>query len=288
MKPDPERPDVALCVDVLAPEGYGEIIGGGERLDDYDLLLAAHQGAQPAAGSVRVVPGSPPLRQRAARRIRHGHRARRELDLRPRAPARSDSRIRGCCTGFIRETVYQLGGSRTAPTTNEDRFFSLGCPKNLVDGEVMLGIARDAGHEITTEAAERRRARREHLRVHRLGQAGVDRRHPRDGRSTSATAAARAWSSPAASPSATATSCEGRSPRSTPCSAPGRSTEIVGAIGARELRGSGARGVARSRLSRSHSQASPPTSRARTARAPEPASSRHSRHISTTPTPLAC
>ena len=39
MKPDPNRPDVALGVDVLAPEGYGEIIGGGERLSDYDLLL---------------------------------------------------------------------------------------------------------------------------------------------------------------------------------------------------------------------------------------------------------
>ena len=39
MKPDPQRPDLALCVDVLAPEGYGEIIGGGERIDDYDLLL---------------------------------------------------------------------------------------------------------------------------------------------------------------------------------------------------------------------------------------------------------
>jgi asparaginyl-tRNA synthetase len=39
MKPDPARPDVALCVDVLAPEGYGEIIGGGQRLDDYDLLV---------------------------------------------------------------------------------------------------------------------------------------------------------------------------------------------------------------------------------------------------------
>ncbi len=32
-------------------------------------------------------------------------------------------------------------------------FLSLGCPKNLVDGEVMLGMARDAGHEITTEAS---------------------------------------------------------------------------------------------------------------------------------------
>jgi asparaginyl-tRNA synthetase len=40
MKPDPERADLALGVDVLAPEGYGEIIGGGERLADLDLLLA--------------------------------------------------------------------------------------------------------------------------------------------------------------------------------------------------------------------------------------------------------
>ena len=39
MKPDPGQPDRALCVDILAPEGYGEIIGGGVRLDDYDLLL---------------------------------------------------------------------------------------------------------------------------------------------------------------------------------------------------------------------------------------------------------
>ena len=33
-------------------------------------------------------------------------------------------------------------------------FLSLGCPKNLVDGEVMLGIARDAGHELTTDASD--------------------------------------------------------------------------------------------------------------------------------------
>ncbi len=39
MKPDPEQPDKALCVDVLAPEGYGEIIGGGQRIDDLDLLV---------------------------------------------------------------------------------------------------------------------------------------------------------------------------------------------------------------------------------------------------------
>src|SRR5436190_22015520 len=33
-------------------------------------------------------------------------------------------------------------------------FLSLGCPKNLVDGEVMLGLARDAGHEITADASD--------------------------------------------------------------------------------------------------------------------------------------
>jgi len=39
MKSDPQQMDKALCVDVLAPEGYGEIIGGGQRLDDLDLLI---------------------------------------------------------------------------------------------------------------------------------------------------------------------------------------------------------------------------------------------------------
>jgi len=39
MKRDPQNPKVALAVDVLAPEGYGEIIGGSQREDDYDVLL---------------------------------------------------------------------------------------------------------------------------------------------------------------------------------------------------------------------------------------------------------
>ena len=39
MEPDPEDPSLALCVDVLAPEGYGEIVGGSERIHDHDLLL---------------------------------------------------------------------------------------------------------------------------------------------------------------------------------------------------------------------------------------------------------
>ena len=40
MKRDPENEKLALAVDVLAPEGYGEIIGGSQREDDYDLLLS--------------------------------------------------------------------------------------------------------------------------------------------------------------------------------------------------------------------------------------------------------
>jgi asparaginyl-tRNA synthetase len=39
MEPDPQRPELALCVDVLAPEGYGEIIGGSQRIGSYEHLL---------------------------------------------------------------------------------------------------------------------------------------------------------------------------------------------------------------------------------------------------------
>jgi asparaginyl-tRNA synthetase len=40
LKRDPDNPDFARGVDVLAPEGYGEIVGGGERETDIDLLKA--------------------------------------------------------------------------------------------------------------------------------------------------------------------------------------------------------------------------------------------------------
>jgi asparaginyl-tRNA synthetase len=39
MQPDEKRPELALGFDMLAPEGYGEIVGGGERIHDYDLLV---------------------------------------------------------------------------------------------------------------------------------------------------------------------------------------------------------------------------------------------------------
>ena len=44
-QPDPERPELAMGVDIIAPEGYGEIVGGGQRIHDLDLIekrLAEH------------------------------------------------------------------------------------------------------------------------------------------------------------------------------------------------------------------------------------------------------
>lgn len=43
MQPHPERDDVVLCADLIAPEGYGEIIGGSERIHDYELLKSRLQ-----------------------------------------------------------------------------------------------------------------------------------------------------------------------------------------------------------------------------------------------------
>ena len=40
MQTDPVRSDLSLCMDVLAPEGYGEIIGGGQRIHEHDKLMA--------------------------------------------------------------------------------------------------------------------------------------------------------------------------------------------------------------------------------------------------------
>ena len=39
MQPDSDDPELALCMDILAPEGYGEIIGGSQRIHDHDLLV---------------------------------------------------------------------------------------------------------------------------------------------------------------------------------------------------------------------------------------------------------
>lgn len=43
MKPDPNRKEVVLCADMIAPEGYGEVIGGSQRIDDIELLQKRYQ-----------------------------------------------------------------------------------------------------------------------------------------------------------------------------------------------------------------------------------------------------
>ena len=83
MKRDPDDPRVALALDVIAPEGYGEIIGGAQREDDLATARAAPRRAQAAARGVRVVPRPAPLRLGAARRLRPRRRAHGAVDLRP-------------------------------------------------------------------------------------------------------------------------------------------------------------------------------------------------------------
>jgi len=49
-RPDPDRPDVVLCHDLLAPEGYGEIIGGGERTwSEAEIIERINEGGTPLA-----------------------------------------------------------------------------------------------------------------------------------------------------------------------------------------------------------------------------------------------
>lgn len=43
MQPHPDNPELVLCADLIAPEGYGEIIGGSERIHDYDLMKQRYE-----------------------------------------------------------------------------------------------------------------------------------------------------------------------------------------------------------------------------------------------------
>jgi asparaginyl-tRNA synthetase len=62
MKENPEDPRTVLCNDLLAPEGYGEIIGGSQREDDLDRLLRPDPGGEAPRGGLRLVPGPAALR----------------------------------------------------------------------------------------------------------------------------------------------------------------------------------------------------------------------------------
>ena len=112
---------------MLAPEGYGEIIGGGQRLDDLDLLL---------------------------QRIKE-HNLPQEafewyLDLRRFGSVPHGGFGMGiervvtwiCGLDHLREAIPYPAHALPDVSTMKIGFLSLGCPKNLVDGEVMLGIAQ--------------------------------------------------------------------------------------------------------------------------------------------------
>ena len=90
MAPDPDEPEYSLSADILAPEGYGEIVGGGERLADHELLLKRiHEHGLPEE-AFRWYLDLRRFGTLPARGLRDGHRARGDLDLRHRPPARDD------------------------------------------------------------------------------------------------------------------------------------------------------------------------------------------------------
>ena len=111
MQPDPDDPKVALGLDMLAPEGYGEIIGGSQRIHDHDLLLQRIEEHKLPREAFEWYLDVRTLRHVPARRLRHGRRAHRGLDVRRCRTCARRSRTRGCCTRSIRE----LGRPATHP-----------------------------------------------------------------------------------------------------------------------------------------------------------------------------
>ena len=90
MEPWPGRPEVCKSVDLLAPEGYGEICGGSERMSRSRPAAGPHPEGGTARGSLQVVPGAAQVWLGPAFGIRHGRGASHRLDLRHRAHPRGD------------------------------------------------------------------------------------------------------------------------------------------------------------------------------------------------------
>ena len=80
MQPDPENPEVVLGLDLIAPEGYGEIIGGSQRIHDHDLLLQRIQQHNLPVEAFQWYLDVRKYGAVPAHRLRHGHRALRRLD----------------------------------------------------------------------------------------------------------------------------------------------------------------------------------------------------------------
>ena len=90
MKENPEDPRTVLCNDMIAPEGYGEIIGGSQREDDLDKLRARIREEELPEEALRVVSGRPPLRHLSPCGLRARAGADRGVDLGTPARAGAD------------------------------------------------------------------------------------------------------------------------------------------------------------------------------------------------------
>ena len=168
MKPDPERAELALGVDVLAPGGLRRNHRRRRTARRSRSAAAADQGAQPAAGSVRVVSRPAPLRHGAARRLRHGHRARGRLDLRARARPRNDpvSAYAVQAVSVMRARGWRLEAAEPDSARASESSASIGMsvtmkigldlPRLSEEPRRLRGDARaraQAGHELTQDAA---------------------------------------------------------------------------------------------------------------------------------------
>ena len=81
--PDPQNPKVTLSVDLLAPEGYGEITGGGQRIHVLEQLLDRIKEERIESGRLQVVYGASPLRNGSTLRLWDGRRENCSVGLRP-------------------------------------------------------------------------------------------------------------------------------------------------------------------------------------------------------------
>ena len=91
MQPEPEDPKLVLGLDMLAPEGYGEIIGGSQRIHDHDLLLERIQSARAADRGLPVVPRRAQVRHRVRTPASAWASSASSPGWAARAPARDDS-----------------------------------------------------------------------------------------------------------------------------------------------------------------------------------------------------
>mgnify|MGYP003694146125 CR=1 FL=1 len=126
-------------MDVLAPEGYGEIIGGGERLADLNLLLERIKEHNLPQESFEWY-----LDLRRYGTVPHGGFG--------MGIERVVSWI--CKLDHLREAIPYPRMLYRLYSIMKVGLISLGCPKNLVDSEVMLGLAQQAGHELTRDAGD--------------------------------------------------------------------------------------------------------------------------------------